>query len=79
MKLLLRIFTLVVAIYCPSLFGQTCNKTLITEFSPQNCVNMKTADGVTYYYWIDEATSCVPYCKKFEGDGKYKFNSLYNV
>lgn len=69
MKLLLRIFTVVVAVCCPSLFGQTCNNTLVTEFSPQDCVNMKTADEITFYYWMDEETSCVPFCKQYEGDG----------
>lgn len=33
---------------------------------------MQTADGgTTFHYWIDESTSCVPFCKEYDSNSKY--------
>ncbi|KAJ8966780.1 hypothetical protein NQ314_003318 [Rhamnusium bicolor] len=48
-------------------YGQTCDKLLITDFSQQDCVNRHRED-ITYYYWINE-DECLPFCQAYTFQG----------
>ncbi|KAJ8962530.1 hypothetical protein NQ318_000921 [Aromia moschata] len=63
MKEILVIFLM---FYSFLMYDQTCDNILVSDFSPQDCVNKQTEES-SYYYWVDE-TSCLPYCAAYTAD-----------